>query len=655
MAIGPCFPGLFQPGRIGRLQIKNRIVQLPTGTSFIGPNCEVTERTIASYVERAKGGVGLIIVGGVRALPINKPYDRKFLNLGEERLLASHYYLVEAVHSYGAKIAVQLNHPGSQVFHADWGGEQPLSPSGVQQIYVGGRQYAHPRPMSKGEIYQMVDGFVKAVSNAKQVGYDIVEIHAAHGHLLGAFLSSATNKRTDQFGGRLENRVRFVKEIIEQAHQEVGDDFPIGVRISGDEFIPGGITIEESPAIAKTLEQAGAQYISISCGTYLNQHKVSDVMRLEEGWKVPMWVAIKQAVGIPTIVGGGNRNPEFCEKLILDGKTDFVGLARQMQADPYWPRKAADGRLDDINRCISCLRCLNGLDGKPLIVRHCTVNAMWGREVDFIHVDPPTTKKKVMIIGGGPGGMEAARVASMRGHDVTLYERGIELGGQLLLSSIAPGKNKVRWFRDYLATQIKKQGVKIILRVDVTSDMVDKTNPDVIIVATGATPFIPDIPGIRDTRVTTAWDILKSDIKLKEEKVVILGGGVVGCETAEYLAKKGKKVTVIEMLPRIAQDMEPLNRHALIEELKKLKVTLLVAQKVVQVHGSNVIVVDTLSGERRSIQNGQLVLALGVKPQDSLVKVLGGKSREIYAIGDCCEPQTIHEAVRDGFFLGHRI
>ena len=655
MPTNPCFPGLFQPGRIGRLQIKNRIVQLPTGTSFIGPNCEVTERTIASYVESAKGGVGLIIVGGVRALPINKPVDRRFLNLGDERLLASHRYLVEAVHSYGAKIAVQLNHPGGQVFHADWGGEQPLSPSGIQQIYFDGRPYAQPRPMTKGEIYQMVEGFVKALSNAKQVGYDIVEIHAAHGHLLGSFLSPATNKRTDQFGGSLQNRVRFVKEIIEQAHQAVGDNFPIGVRISGDEFIPGGITLEESSAIAKALEQAGAQYISLSCGTYFNQHKISDVMRLEEGWKVPMWLAIKQAIGIPTIAGGGNRNPEFCEKLILDGKTDFVGLARQMQADPYWPRKAADGRLDDINRCISCLRCMYGLGGRPLIVRQCAVNAMWGREVDFIHLSPPATKKKVMIIGGGPGGMEAARVTSLRGHDVTLYERGEELGGQLTLSSIAPGKNKVRWFRDYLVTQVKKQGVKIILGVDVSSDMVDKINPDVIIVATGATPLIPDIPGIRDTKVTTAWDILKGDIKLKEEEVVILGGGVVGSETAEYLAKQGKTVTVIEMLPKIAHDMEPLNRHSLMEELKKLKVTLLTAQKVVQVHDSNVIVADTLSGERRSIQNRQLVLALGAKPQESLVKALAGKSREIYAIGDCSEPQTILEAVRDGFLLAHRI
>ena len=655
MPISNCFQGLFQPGRLGSLHIKNRIVQLPSGTSFIGPNCEVTERTIASYVEGAKGGVGLITVGGVRPYSVSRPNDRKFLNLADERLLPSHQYLVEAVHSYGTKIAVQLNHPGPQVFAADWAGEQPLSPSGVQQIHISGSPYARPRAMGGKEVYQMIEQFVKAILNARQVGYDIVEIHAGHGHLLGSFLSPATNRRGDNFGGSLQNRVRFVTEIIEQANRAVGDDFPIGVRISGDEFLPDGITIEESPAIAKALELAGAQYISISCGTYLNQHKISDVMRMEEGWKIPIWLAIKEAIGIPTIVGGGNRNPGFCEKLILDGKTDFVGLARQMQADPYWPRKAAAGRIDDINRCISCLRCLYTLDGKPPVVKQCSVNPLWGREIDFIHVHPPAVNKKVLIIGGGPAGMEAARVASMRGHEVTLCEKGPELGGQLLLASLAPGKTKVKWFRDYLVAQLTRQGVNTMLNVDVTPDFVEQMNPDVVIIATGATPLVADIPGIKNAKATTAWDILKGVVKPKEPNILIIGGGAVGCETAEHLAKQGKKVTVIEMLPKIAHNMEPLNRYALMQELKELEVTLLVSQKAVQVHKTAVDIRDILTQEKQSIQYGHLVLALGAKTEDSLAKRLTTDPRQVHVIGDCTKPQTILEAVRDAFLITSRI
>jgi 2,4-dienoyl-CoA reductase-like NADH-dependent reductase (Old Yellow Enzyme family)/thioredoxin reductase len=615
----------------------------------------VTERTVAYYVERAKGGVGLIIVGGTRALPITRPTDRRYLNLGEETLLPSHYHLVEAVHSYGAKIAIQVGHPGSQVSLSEWAGEQPLSPSGVPQLDVSGHVICPPRPINKGEIYQIIEGFAKAIANARRVGYDIVEIHAANGYLLGAFMSPATNKRTDEFGGNVKNRMRFVTEIVQRAHQVTGDDFPIGVRFSADEFILDGITTQESPAMAKILEEAGAAYINISCGTYFSQHKMNDVMRMEEGWKLPIWVAIKQAVTIPTIAGGGNRNPEFCERLIDEGKADFVGMARQMLADPYWSRKAMEGRIEDLNRCISCLRCLYGLGGKTQVVRHCTVNPMWGREVDFIDGKPPGVKKKVMVIGGGPGGMEVARVASLRGHEVTLYEKNKELGGQLLFSAVVPGKKKVLWFRDYLATQIKKQGVKIELGSEVGPDIVKKAKPDVVIMATGARPLVPNIPGVKGTRVVTAWDILVGKTELVDKNVVILGGGMVGCETAEFLAKQGHNITIVEMLPNIAQDMEPINLRSLLDELKEYRVSMLVGQKVVEITDNGVTVINAVSGEKQVIQARQPILALGAEPEQSLAKALEGISDELYLIGDCQQPRTILEAVSDGFLIGHRL
>jgi len=646
---------LFQPGHIGPLRLRNRIVQLPAGGNFVGTSSEVTERTIACYEESAKGGVGLIIVGGVRVLPMERPIDRHFLNLGEKQLLPGHYYLVERVHSHGAKIAVQLNHPGSQVFQADWGGEQPLSPSGIQQFNVKGHPYGTPRPMRRREVYEMIDAFVAAIENAKRAEYDMVEIHAGHGHLIGAFISPATNKRHDEFGGNLANRMRFVTEIIQRTRKQVGREFPIGVRISADEFLPGGITIQDSPEIARMLEKAGAHCINITCGTYLNQHKVSDVMRMDEGWKRPMWKAITQAVDIPTIAGGGNRNPEFCERLISEGDAAFVGLARQMQADPCWPQKTAQGRIRDINRCTSCLRCLYGLDGKPPVVRQCMVNAMWGREKDFVGSFRPSSKKNVMVIGGGPAGMEAARIASLRGHQVSLYEKGPELGGQLLLAAVPPGKSKMLWLRDFLAAQIEKQGVTIRLNTTVDPDSLCKLDPHVVVVATGATPFVPDIPGIKRKHCVTAWDVLAGTSQLSGIHVVVLGGGTVGCETAEYLAKRGKRVTIIEMLPELAHEMEPLNRRALLDELETLKVAALVGKKAVEITKSGMVILDAAGGEQQPLACEHVVLALGAVPDQDLFQTLEGACHERFMIGDCTQPRTALEAVREGFLVGHCI
>jgi thioredoxin reductase len=435
----------------------------------------------------------------------------------------------------------------------------------------------------------------------------------------------------------------------------VGSEFPIVVRISADEFLPDGITIQESPEIARMLEKVGAHCIDISCGTYLNQHKVSDVMRMDEGWKRPIWKAITEAVDIPTIAAGGNRNPEFCERLIAEGDVAFVGLARQMQADPYWPQKTAQGRIQDINRCTSCLRCLYGLDGKPPVVRQCMVNAMWGREKDFVVSFRTSSKKNVIVIGGGPAGMETARIASFKGHQVTLYEKGPEIGGQLLLAAVLPGKSKMLWLRDFLAGQIKKQGVTIRPNTTVDTDALRKINPDVVVVATGATPFVPNIPGIKSTHCVTAWDVLAGTSQLSGIHVVVLGGGTVGCEIAEYLAKSGKRVTIIEMLPKLAHEMEPLNRRALLDELKTLKVTALVEKRAVEITNNGVVTLDEASGEQDLLTCEHVVLALGAVSNQGLFQDIEGAYHERFMIGDCFKPRTALEAVRDGFFMGHRI
>jgi 2,4-dienoyl-CoA reductase-like NADH-dependent reductase (Old Yellow Enzyme family)/thioredoxin reductase len=586
---------------------------------------------------------------------VDEPVTKKYFNLHEEWLLSGHYHLTEAVHVNGAKIGIQLGHVGVEASLYDYGGKQPLSPSGIQQFDVSKQPFPMPRAMTRVEIYQLIEYFAIAAANAKRAGYDLVELHGAHGYLLNAFMSPAMNKRTDEFGGSLENRLRFPVEIIEAIHQLAGDDYPVGIRINADDFIPGGITTEESPAMAKMLEEAGAAYINVAMGTYASHWKMNDVMRMEEGWKLPIWATIKEAVTIPTIAGGGNRHAEFCERIIAEGKADFVGMARQMLTDPYWSKKVSGGKLENINHCISCLRCLFAIDGGPQVVRHCTVNAMWGREVEYTDYKPAAMKKKVMIIGGGVAGMEAARVASLRGHAVTLHEKGQELGGQLLIASIPPGKQKVLWLRDYLVTQIKKQGVNLKLGSEVTPDTVNRVKPDVVILAIGAQPLVLDIPGIKGTRVVTAWDILRGKLKPKGQNIVILGGGIVGCETAEFLVKSGNKVTIIEMLPKAAQDMESINRRILLDELEECKVTILTRQKVVEVTDEGTVIANTISGERQLITADRVVVALGSVPVRSLAEALEDKVDELYLIGDCQRARTILEAVADGFLIGHKI
>lgn len=646
------FPHLFAEGQIGNFKVKNRVVMLPMARQFQGFNGEVTPKTIEYYVERAKGGVGLIILGSTRVFPPeHKFYTPASLNLSDNRYLPGHCDLVQAIHAYGTKVGIQFGHVGGQKTI------QSVAVSDVQQFFCDGSPYPKPRPITRSEIYDIIDLFANGALMAKTAGYDIVEIHAAHGYLFGGFLSPKLNRRTDEFGGVLENRMRVLVEMIKQVKRLAGSDFPISVRISAIDYLENSIDLDESPKMVKILEEAGADVVNVAAGCHEYQHLSNDIMRLEEGFKRPLFEAIKKEVNIPIIVGGGYRNPDKCENIVADGVADFLGMARPLVADPEWPKKAKDGRVEDIRRCLSCGECLYQMGGKFAYPHGCTVNAAFTREREWSAIKPASVKKKVMIIGGGPAGMEAARIAAMRGHDVTLYEKEKQMGGQLLVAAKPPGKDKLLWIRDYEETQLKKLRVNIQLGTEVTPEFVQREKPDAAVLATGAEPAIPHIEGIRGENVVTAVDVLAGKVELSNQRVVIAGGGMIGAEVGEFLLDRGNEVIIVEMLATIASDMEPTNRRGLLDALQKYgdKVELLTDHKVAGVRHDGVSVVKGESGEKTTIQAETIVLALGSQPVRKVADVLKERGIAFYAIGDCKNPNNIRQAVYDGSLAGRQI
>ena len=655
MASGMRFPNLFKEGRIGKLKIRNRIVMSPMMTHFGGIMGEVTQQTIDHYATRAKGGVGLIITGGTEFHPFPTSRLDTYgggLSVAEDKYKKGLAELAEAVHAWGAKIFLQISHSGRTQSAASLKGYQPVSSSPVPATRPGG-DYPTPRALTRGEIFEFMERWAQGALRAKQAGFDGVNLHMAHGTLMTSFISPLLNKREDAFGGSLENRMRYPTGVVKRIKELCGADFPVDVRFSADEFKEGGVTTQDSPLIAKMFEEAGADCINVSSAFYDNLHKSNDIMRNQEGWKRYIWQAVKRGVSIPTVACGGLKHPDFCEKVLADGDAAFVGLGRTLLADPEWPLKAAEGRVDDIRHCISCLVCLQHVFATG--ANRCAVNPDWGRGKDFTEIKPAAKTKKVMVVGAGPGGMEAARIAAMRGHEVTLYEKGKEMGGQLLYAAKPTGKDKLLWVRDYEGTQIRKLRVKVELGTEVTSELVTKEKPDAVILATGAEPLIPDIPGIQGKNVVKAIDVLSGKVEVKNRKVVVAGGGLIGTEVGEYLVERGNKVTLVEMLPTIAADMEPLNRQGLLEALEGKDIVMLTRKEIQEITEKGLVVKDKKSGAKEVIEGEVVVVALGSKSVNPLEEKLKGNVAELYTVGDCNEPRRVEQAIYEGSLIARKI
>ena len=633
---------MFTPIKIGSMEVKNRFVVPAMGTNLAEHNGEAGDALISYYTERAKGEFGLIIAECSAV-----SYEgRSLINecgLWEDSQIPSYRRLTDSVHESGAKIAVQLRHCGRETTPAYTGGTAVLAPSKVPCP----ANQSMPHEMTTEEVYDMIETFGDAALRGKRAGFDAVELHASHGYLIAQFLSGHANKRTDEFGGPLFNRMRFLKLVLKNIRVKTGKEFPIIVRISGTEMIAGGREIQESKAVCQMCEEEGADAIHVSISTYGSLTYCIGSTYLAPGYETAAAAEIKKAVTIPVITVGRYTDPEIAESVVRDNSADLVAFGRQSIAEPHFPDKVLNGKQEEIIPCISCGQgCIMHLFSDEPI--SCVINPKNGTEEEYI-ANRADTPKHVLVAGGGPGGLQAAWIMAARGHKVELFEKENYLGGAFLPASYPPSKSGLGKMIGYYIHQCKKYGVHLVLNTELTEEMVRERKPDALVIATGSKNLTPPIKGLAEAAVLNPCDVLLGKA-VTGHKVLVAGGGLIGAETADFLAEQGRAVTIIEMKPEIAADLDPYGKPMLLKELKNHDVRLLTHAAIQEFLKDGVIYKDTEKEDAKvQILDGfdSIVLALGTRNYNPFEESMSNAGIAVYVIGDAKKAGNVYAATHE--------
>ncbi len=631
------YPHLFEPGAIGGVAIANRIVQTPMGTALMDMG-RVTEREIAFQEERARNGVGLIVIGAAMVHPTSRFPARILVEAWDEDGIEALRRRCEAVQRHGARIFGQLAHLGRE----SPGGQTDFVPMGPSPV-PHERDPGVPHEMSRADIRMIVDAFGRSAANFRGAGFDGIEIHGAHGYLLAQFLSPAAKRRIDAYGGALENRVRLLVEIVEEIRSRCGRDYPLGVRLTGDDYVDGGMTLEDTRRVAALLQEtAPVDYVSLTTG--LRSYYVKDTT-FAEGFALELAQSLKRDLDVPLIVAGRIRHPEAAERALAEEKTDFVGIARAQLADPEWVTKARSGRADRIRPCIGIVQDCRRNDGIA-----CTIHARTGREAEWGPPQAAASPRRVVVAGGGPAGLEAARVAAEAGHTVVLHERTDALGGQLRVAAAGPTRAELLDFVSYLERELRRLGIEILLASDATPETVLLHEPDLVVCAAGATPEHPAFPAENGARVVTVWDLLGGNVANAPTRAVVVDDGSGfwhSISAVEYLAERGAKVELLTPAPGVALSIPHESARNVAQRLGAQGVRVRVLARVVAVDGERVLLTEGFAAEPVETEADLVVVRTALRANDELARALDGVGPAVTTIGDASAPRRLNHAVFD--------
>lgn len=645
--MNPYFPTLFSPCKIGNVTIKNRICKAPQTTGLSHMDGSVSSRLVRCYEDLARGEVGMIIV---EYAFVDRKYSKSASNqLGicDDEYIVGLGWLADTIKNLGSVPCIQIEHCGRQRFLGP--PMKSASPNPWPLMYERYGRAAIPEELTIDEIHQLVEDFGRAALRAKTAGFQVVEIHGAHGYLITNFLSPFTNQRRDWYGGSRENRFRFLEQVFTRCKEYVGEDFPIIVRLSGTDYEPGGMTIDDTIYYAQRLEQLGCAAIDVSGGDHHQMiHQVTP-MQLDRGHNVWAAEAIKKVVKIPVFATGSITQPDFAEEILASGKADFISMGRPLLADPYWAKKAQEGHPEDISPCIRCNEgCLDRGNhlGKSI---NCTMNPTLGFE-DALAIRPADKVRKVAVVGGGPAGLKAADTAALRGHEVTLFEKRA-LGGWLHEASYPDFKADIRDALRYLVTQVNKHGVTVVEKEATAADL---AGFDAVIVATGTTPAGLPVPGADRPNVTLAVDALKEGGVRPTGQVVVIGGGLIGVETAVLFSRQpDTQVTILEMLPQIMNGCSDCDKIVYGGWIQENGVQVFTSSKVVSI-GEEGVTFEQRS-RRGTVPADHVFLATGMKPNQALYEELLAQGVMVYNVGDSQAPGKIYDAVHSGYKAGLKV